>query len=276
MPEIRMNGARISYSDQGQGDVLVLLHGWIGSGALWSMVAPWLSERFRIIVPDLPGHGDSGIPDGFQFTLAGFTAWLEDLCLALELPRVSLVGHSMGGSICMNYAASHADEVDRLVLIAAPARANALGWTARVPLIHRIVGLLYPFIWGPRMDAHLIKSSVLYPEDLPPTFLEEAVAQGSKVKKEALVGTTRMLAELYLDPKLPGVKAPTLIIYGDQDPSVKPAEAKRLQGLLPDAQPAARPRLRPLPQLRVPRPGGGVYRSIHARRYIIEPEEVRA
>jgi pimeloyl-ACP methyl ester carboxylesterase len=184
----------------------------------------------------MPGHGDSGIPDGFQFTTAGFTAWLEDLCLALELPRVSLVGHSMGGSICMHYAANHPDEVDRLVLIAAPARANALGWTARLPLIHRIVGLLYPFIWGPKMDAHLIKSSVLYPEDLPPTFLEEAVAQGSKVKKEALVGTTRMLAELDLDPELPGVKAPALIIYGDQDPSVKPAEAKRLQGLLPDAQ----------------------------------------
>ncbi len=115
-----MDGARISYTDQGQGDALVLLHGWIGSGALWGMVAPWLSERFRVIVPDLPGHGDSGIPEGFRFTLDGFAAWLDDLRRALELARVSLVGHSMGGSISMHYAASHPDQVDRLVLIDAP------------------------------------------------------------------------------------------------------------------------------------------------------------
>jgi pimeloyl-ACP methyl ester carboxylesterase len=121
-----------------------------------------------------------------------------------------------------------------LVLIDAIGRGSALGWPARIPLVHHLAGLLHLF-WGPRITAYLIKSSVLYPDDLPPTFLEEAVAQGSKVKKRALVETTRMLTGLDLDPELPRIKAPTLIIYGDKDPSVKPAEAGRLGGLIPGA-----------------------------------------
>jgi len=234
MPELRMDGAKISYSDQGKGDALVLVHGWIGSGALWGMVAPWLSERFRIIVPDLPGHGDSGIPDGFRFTIEGFTAFLDDLLRELGLERINLVGHSMGGSISMHYAATHPDVVERLVLIDTIGNARALGWPTRLPFVHHLVGLLHP-LWGPRITSRLIRYSVLYPDDLPPTFLEEAVAQGSKVTREALVGTTRMLAALDLDPLLPKIKGPALIIYGDQDPSVKPAEAKRLGGLLTGA-----------------------------------------
>ncbi|MEW6554638.1 MAG: alpha/beta hydrolase [Actinomycetota bacterium] len=235
MPEIRMGGAKISYGAMGKGEAVLLVHGWIGSGALWGMVAPWLSERFHVIAPDLPGHGDSGIPDGFRFTLEGFTAFLADLLRELGLERVSLVGHSMGGSICVHFAATHPDMVERLVLIDTPGKGSALGWPARVPLVHHLAGLLHIF-WGPRITARLIKSSVLYPDDLPPTFLEEAVEQGSKVKKQALVETTHMLAQLDLDPLLPGIMAPTLIIYGDRDPSVRPAEAGRLRGLIPDAQ----------------------------------------
>jgi pimeloyl-ACP methyl ester carboxylesterase len=234
MPELSMGGAKISYTDQGRGEALVLLHGWIGSGVLWSMVAPWLSERYRVIVPDLPGHGDSAIPDGFSFTLEGFTTFLEDLRVALELSRLSLVGHSMGGSISIYYAAKHQDVVEKLVLIDTPGSAKALIWPARIPGAAGFLGLIHP-LWGPGIVARLIKSSVRYPEDLPPDFLEGAVAQASLLSKKALKGSTRLFRKLDLDPELPGVKAPTLIIYGDKDPSVKPDEAKRLHGMIPNA-----------------------------------------
>jgi pimeloyl-ACP methyl ester carboxylesterase len=235
MPELSMGGASISYADQGTGDALLLVHGWIGSGALWYLMAPWLSERFRVIVPDLPGHGDSGIPRGFRFNLHSLSGFVEELRLSLELPRMSLVGHSMGGSICMHCAACYPETVQRLVLIDAPAHTRALSWQARIPLLDRFLGLIYP-LWGPGMVTAMIKSSVRHSGRLPPDFLEGAVAQASLLSKEALVGTTRMIRDLDLDSELSGINVPVLLIHGDHDPSVKPAESERLRGMLADAR----------------------------------------
>ena len=229
-----MDGAPISYSDDGEGEPLVLVHGWIGSGALWDLTAPWLSEFFRVIVPDLPGHGDSGIPAGFSFSLDGFSSFIEELRAALELPTINLVGHSMGGCIAVHYAARHAEVVGRLVLIDTPARAGALNWQAKLPGTDKLLGLLYP-LWGPRIVTRLIKSSVRHPEELPDDFLERAVAQACKLHKEALVGTTRLIRALDLDAEIQEIEAPVLIMQGDHDPSVKHTEASRLRNTFKDA-----------------------------------------
>ncbi|MCR4399270.1 MAG: DNA recombination protein RmuC [Syntrophomonadaceae bacterium] len=79
MPTVDLNGAAISYADEGEGDALLLVHGWIGSGALWDLMLPGLAAGFRVVAPDLPGHGDSGIPAGFSFDLAGFSRFLEQM-----------------------------------------------------------------------------------------------------------------------------------------------------------------------------------------------------
>ena len=234
MPQLKLGGANMSYSDDGEGEPLVLLHGWIGSGALWDLTAPWLSEFFRVIVPDLPGHGDSGIPAGFSFSLDGFSSFIDELRAALELPTINLVGHSMGGCIAVHYAARHAEVVGRLVLIDTPARAGALNWQAKLPGIDKLLGLLYP-LWGPRIVTRLIKSSVRHPEELPDDFLERAVAQACKLHKEALVGTTRLIRALDLDAEIQEIEAPVLIMQGDHDPSVNPAGASSLRDTFKDA-----------------------------------------
>ncbi|MBN2028266.1 MAG: alpha/beta hydrolase [Actinobacteria bacterium] len=235
MPELSLGGARISYADSGGGEPLLFLHGWIGSGALWNLMAPWLSERFRVIVPDLPGHGDSGIPAGFSFDLDAFSRFIEEMRTELELPSLTLVGHSMGGSISMYYAGRYPGGVERLVLIDSPASRKALMWPSRLPCAERLLGLIYP-LWGPGIVTRLIKSSVRHPGSLPPDFLDGAVAQACLLKKEALVGTTRTIRSLDLDGEVAGIKVPVLLIHGDRDPSVKPSESGRLQGLLPGAR----------------------------------------
>jgi len=185
-------------------------------------------------VPDLPGHADSGIPEGFEFTLDGLSRFIDDMRASLELEKTSLVGHSMGGSICMHYAARYPENVERLVLIDSPASAKALMWQARIPFLDRIMGLVHR-LWGPRIVTAAIKSSVRHPGKLPPDFLEGAVAQARLLDKEALVGTTRLIRGLDLDSELGGIKAPALIIHGDHDPSVKPTESERLRDMLADA-----------------------------------------
>jgi pimeloyl-ACP methyl ester carboxylesterase len=235
MPELSLNGARISYTDSGDGQPLLLLHGWIGSGALWSLVAPWLSERFRVIVPDLPGHGDSSIPAGFAFDLDGFSRFIEDVRASLGLSILNLVGHSMGGSIAIYYASVFPQRVGRLVLIDSPASTKALNRQSRLPFLERLLGLVYP-LWGPGIVTTLIKSSVRHPGSLPPDFLDAAVAQACLIKKEALVETTRLVRSLDLDRRVAAIEAPVLLIQGDRDPSVKPAEASRLLGMFGDAR----------------------------------------
>ncbi len=235
MPELDLGGALISYSDRGAGQPLLLLHGWIGSGALWDLLAPWLSERYRVIACDLPGHADSGIPQGFSFDLDAFCRFVEELRGSLQLPSLHLVGHSMGGSICMHYASRYAGRVKSLVLIDSPASIKALMWQARIPVLDRLLALIYP-LWGPGIVTAMIKSSVRHPRSLPPDFLDAAVAQACLVKKEALVKTTRLLRSLDLDSEVAGLQAPVLLIHGDRDPSVKPAEAHRLKDIFEDAR----------------------------------------
>lgn len=240
MPSIDLNGVAISYVDEGEGDALLLVHGWIGSGALWDLMLPGLVADFRVVAPDLPGHGDSGIPAGFSFDLAGFSRFLEQIRAVLGLGRPALVGHSMGGSICLHYAANYPGQVDKLALIDTPARAGALSWPARLPFLE--YGLAAASLcWGPHLVSPLIRSSVTHPERLPRDWLRRAVAQASKLDRRALLETTRLVRHLDLERELTRVEAPALIIHGEEDGSVKPAEASRLREALPGA------RLRMLP-----------------------------
>ncbi|MGQ9757121.1 MAG: alpha/beta fold hydrolase [Actinomycetota bacterium] len=235
MPRIVLDGARIFYTDEGRGEALILVHGWIGSGALWDLMVPELARDFRVVAPDLPGHGDSGIPGGFSFLLEGFSRFLEELREALDLPRFTLVGHSMGGCIALHYAARYPQRVPALVLIDTPSLSRSISWLARLPLLEWALGLVHRF-WGPKMVAFSIRSSVRHPERLPSEWLRAAVVRACGLERRAFLETTRMLRHLDLEDELGRVDAPALLIHGEEDRSVKLPEAERLREALPRAR----------------------------------------
>ncbi len=232
MPRLILDGAHVSYTDEGRGEALVLIHGWIGSAALWDLLIPELSSRFRVLAPDLPGHGDSGVPEGFSFDLEGFSGFLDGFRQAVGLQRFTPVGHSMGGCIAAHYAAHYPQRVSSLVLMDTPTRVRSIAWPARFPFVERILGLIHRF-WGPRIAAFTIRSSVRHPERLPPGWLERAVAQACKLDRRAFLGTTRMLRHLDLRAILSEIEVPALLIQGERDRSVNPAEAFLLRDALP-------------------------------------------
>ena len=90
-----LHGERIAYRDIGAGDALLLVHGMAGSSATWDAVIGPLSQRFRVIAPDLPGHGLSSKPRG-DYSLGAFAAFLRDLLDRLGVERVTVVGQSLG------------------------------------------------------------------------------------------------------------------------------------------------------------------------------------
>jgi pimeloyl-ACP methyl ester carboxylesterase len=112
---ITVDGARVAYRDEGTGEVLLLIHGLGGSSYGWRAVLPTLSKKYRVIAPDLPGHGLSDPPR--DYSPATFAVWLRDLLDALGIPTVTMVGHSLGGAVAMQFAHQHRDYCRRLILL---------------------------------------------------------------------------------------------------------------------------------------------------------------
>jgi pimeloyl-ACP methyl ester carboxylesterase len=114
--EIELHGHRVSYRRGGSGPVLLLLHGITNSSATWEHVAPSLCEHFTVIAPDLLGHGESATPRG-DYSLGAHAAGVRDLLSALGIDRMTVVGHSLGGGIAMQFAYQFPERCERLVLV---------------------------------------------------------------------------------------------------------------------------------------------------------------
>ena len=126
----------------GAGPPVVLLHGPAGNAAHWARVLPELARTHRVIVPDLPGHGESAAADP-----ARAIAWLDDLIAATCAAPPVLVGYALGGAIAARFAAAHGDRLHRLVLV------DALGLTDFTPA-PEFGRALHGFLAEPGADTH--------------------------------------------------------------------------------------------------------------------------
>ena len=131
LKSLELHGDQIAYRDEGHGDALLLIHGMAGSSDTWRSVIPQLSKKFRVIAPDLLGHGESAKPRG-DYSLGAFAVWLRDFLDELGVSQASVVGHSLGGGVAMQFAYQHPDYVTRLVLISSGGLGPDVGWILRL------------------------------------------------------------------------------------------------------------------------------------------------
>ncbi|MHB8233186.1 MAG: alpha/beta fold hydrolase [Solirubrobacteraceae bacterium] len=118
-PQLRrltLHGHRIAYRQAGSGPVLVLIHGITSSSATWERVMPYLARHFTVIAPDLIGHGHSDKPRG-DYSLGAHASNIRDLMLVLGHERASIVGHSLGGGIAMQFSYQFPERCERLALV---------------------------------------------------------------------------------------------------------------------------------------------------------------
>ncbi|KON89724.1 alpha/beta hydrolase [Sporosarcina globispora] len=111
-----VNGTAISYYDEGKGEPLVLLHGFCGSKDYWARVIPDLVKDFRVIAVDLPGHGGSGLPAGDP-SIEKMAEVIKGAVDELELEKVSLFGHSLGGYVTLAFAEACEDKLKSFSLV---------------------------------------------------------------------------------------------------------------------------------------------------------------
>ena len=113
---VELHGDRVAYRDAGHGEVLLLIHGMAGSSATWRAILPQLAKKYRVVAPDLIGHGESAKPRG-DYSLGAFAVWLRDFLDELGITRATVVGQSLGGGVAMQFVYQHPDYCERLVLI---------------------------------------------------------------------------------------------------------------------------------------------------------------
>ncbi|MGH8114333.1 MAG: alpha/beta fold hydrolase [Rhodanobacteraceae bacterium] len=198
------------------GPPLVLLHGYGGSHADWLLVARYLTPNFRVIIPDLPGWGDSTRIAGADYGYAAQVKRLHAFVDALRVGEVALAGHSMGGAIAGLYAAEYPKDVAALILIdsaGVPFKDNAF--------VRELKGGKSPFDIDNRAQfKHLESLLFANPPALPPriedVFVERSQrdrAFDDKVMREISAPDARYA----LQAELPDITAPTLSIWCTQD-----------------------------------------------------------
>lgn len=111
-----VHGRSIAYVEAGEGPVLLLIHGMAGECANWREVIEPLARHHTVIAPDLPGHGASA-PGHGDYSLGALAAGLRDLLTTLGHERATIVGHSLGGGVAMQFFYQFPQRTERLVLV---------------------------------------------------------------------------------------------------------------------------------------------------------------
>lgn len=113
---VRIGDGVMAYTLAGSGEPLLLVHGLGSTRQTWNPILAGLAETYTVIAPDLPGHGESDAPAG-DYSLGALAAALRDLLVVLGLPSATVVGHSLGGGIALQFGYQFPERTDRLVLI---------------------------------------------------------------------------------------------------------------------------------------------------------------
>ena len=203
-------GDDVYWRGGGGATTLVLIHGVNDQAGTWSSIVPMIADRYRLIVPDLAGHGESGPPAG-PLPLKLLVDRLHAIVGNEGEPRVTLVGNSMGGWVSFLYAFEH--EVERLIL----EDSSGMMWMPTVPLFPRT-----------RDEALQSLRAVHGPDAVIYDFMIDAMLQRASESPMTRVAQAGVF-EYLVDARLPQLDRPVSLIWGADDGVLPVAYAEALR-----------------------------------------------
>jgi pimeloyl-ACP methyl ester carboxylesterase len=231
--DVSARGARIRFVEAGSGPALVLVHGWLSSHIVWMDVLPILARSFRVIVPDLPGFGDSEkpAPDRYAYGFDTFAESLVDLVAGLGLGRVSVCGAGLGGAVALTLAAEHADMVDKLVLAGPLVYEPRVGAMARIAPVPVVGPLVFKQLYGRALFRkhfrdHVYGGAANVPWDRVDELFERFNAPAAR--EAAFATMMAMLDTRSVVARVPRVATPTLVAWGRDDRRNPVTQGRRL------------------------------------------------
>ncbi|MCB0856835.1 MAG: alpha/beta fold hydrolase [Solirubrobacterales bacterium] len=243
---IEIHGQPVTYHKMGEGPPVLLVHGITSSSRTWKSVMPRLAEKHTVIAPDLLGHGRSAKPQG-DYSLGAYASGMRDLLVALDVPKATVVGHSLGGGIAMQFGYQFPDRISRLILVDTGGIGREVNPALRAAALPG-AELVLPFLFSPTLhDAGLKVRNLLAGIGLHGSADVEGVAEGFASLTEAdarraFVNTVRSV----IDPTGQRVSAadrlyltadiPSMIIWGDRDRIIPVAHADLAHELMPGSR----------------------------------------
>lgn len=261
--EITLPGdLRYVYLEGGQGEPLMLLHGFGADKDNFTRVARYLTPHYRVILPDHIGFGESAHPEDADYTSAGQAGRLRALAAALGIERVHLSGSSMGGHIAMAWAAAYPEDVASLWLLdpggvwSGPESelARTIRETGTNPLMARSADEF----------RGVFEFAMADPPYIPGPMLE--VMAEERMRNFELEG--RIFEQISQDPiedRIRGMKTPSLIVWGREDRAIDVGTAEVLHGLLPQSQVIVMEGIGHLPMIEAPEQSAEDYLGFRAK-----------
>jgi pimeloyl-ACP methyl ester carboxylesterase len=236
------DGARVHYRDRGPADapVLVLLHGSNSSLFDWEPWSKILSNRFRVVTVDLPGHGLTGaVPDG-DYSEQGMTVFVKAFADKLGLGRFAIGGNSMGGGVAARFTELYPNRVTHLILVDAIGLQSRFGdriplafRLARVPVLNRLLLHITPrslVVEGLR-DA-VVRKAILT-DQMIDQYWDFARMTGTR---QATLIRFRLPSDDFVRDHVGAIKAPTLILWGKEDRLIPVAAAHAWAKAIPGSK----------------------------------------
>jgi pimeloyl-ACP methyl ester carboxylesterase len=244
--ELQLHGHRVSYRTAGRGPALLLLHGIANSSETWEHAAEPLAEHFTLIAPDLLGHGGSATPRG-DYSLGAHASGARDIATALGHERVTVVGHSLGGGIAMQFAYQFPERTERLVLV------SSGGLGREVHLLLRAASLpgadyVLPALTSPQVIAlgrelgSLLGRIGLRPDGDIGVLARGFASLDNAGSRQAFLHTVRAVIEpggqrVSANDRLAlAALLPTLIVWGGRDSIIPVAHGEAAHAAMPGSR----------------------------------------
>ena len=256
-----LHGDRVAYLDEGRGEVILLLHGMAGSSQTWRSVIQPLSRKYRVVAPDLLGHGDSAKPRS-DYSLGAFAVFLRDLLDELGVAQATIVGHSLGGGVAMQFVYQHPDYCQRLILIGSGGLGPDVGWTLRLlsaPGAELILPIIAPppvVSVGEQVRSWFTKRGIGSPRGAEMWSAYRSLADADT--RQAFLRTLRSVVD-YRGQAVSALNRlhvradmPTMAIWGDSDAIIPVDHAYAAQETRPDVRLEVLPGVGHFPQVECP------------------------
>jgi pimeloyl-ACP methyl ester carboxylesterase len=241
---VTLHGHRVTYVQKGSGPVLLLIHGMASSLVTWRSVVDPLAGNATVLAVDLPGHGGSS-PGGGDYSLGSLAAGLRDVVTALGHDRVTVVGHSLGGGIAMQFSYQFPEMTERLVLVSSGGLGHEVNPALRAASLPGANLFLSVTAGAARRGSGVAGRVLRAVNRSPRPGVDELVSSYASLadadRRAAFLATVRSVVglsgqtvhaadRLYLAKELP-----VLLIWGAEDPIIPVEHARATHELLPDS-----------------------------------------
>jgi pimeloyl-ACP methyl ester carboxylesterase len=258
---LTLHGHSIAYVQKGSGPVLLLVHGMAGTLDTWRSVIDPLAHDATVLAVDLPGHGSSS-PGGGDYSLGSLATFLRDVLMALGHERVTLVGHSLGGGIAMQFSYQFPEMIERLVLVSSGGLGLEVNPALRAASLPG-ADLFLSLTAGATKRVSGLTGRVLRAGHVRPTpGLEELARSYSSLadadRRSAFLATVRSVVGLSGQTVAAGDRlhlaseTPVLLVWGADDPIIPVEHARAAHELLPHATLAVFEDVRHFPHVEAP------------------------